>query len=152
MTANINTQNKPVMPEQAKPALKAADHPPKDIKNEQNTVRSIDSATTKKAEKATEAPKANSTNETAEEKKASKQNLDNAVKQLNNYVQSINRNLEFNIDNDSGKTVVKVIDAETDELIRQIPNEEALYIAKQLNEGLHGDSKSPGLLLIKAQA
>ena len=145
MTAHINIQNKQVMPEQAKPALKAVDHPQKDIKEEQITVRAIESAKAKKTETETEteASQVNKPKETAEEKETSKQNLDNAVKQLNTYVQSINRNLEFNIDNDSGQTVVKVIDAETDELIRQIPNEEALHIAKQLNEGLDNDPKNP---------
>ena len=152
MTANINTQNKPVMSEQAQPALKAAVHPAKDIKNNQNIVRPIESAKTKKTESEAEVSNVNNTKETAEEEKNSKESLDNAVKQLNTYVQSINRNLEFNIDNDSGQTVVKVIDSETDELIRQIPNEEALNIAKQLNEELDSDLKNTSLLLIKAQA
>jgi flagellar protein FlaG len=136
MTATIDTQNKPVMPEQLMPALKAADHPSNDIKNEQNNVHSIESAKTNQAE----------------EKETSEQALDAAVKQLNSYVQSINRNLEFNIDNDSGETVVKVIDSETDELIRQIPNEEALSIAKQLDQATDDHSPAAGLLLIKAQA
>ena len=138
MTANINIQNKPVMHEQLKPALKPADHPSpsKDIKNEQNNVHSIGFAKTNKAE----------------DKKTSEQALDAAVKQLNSYVQSVNRNIEFNIDNDSGKTVVKVIDSETDELIRQFPDEEALYIARQLNDASGGNSLASGLLLIKAQA
>jgi len=139
MTAIINTQNKPVMPEQLKPALKAADHPSNDIKDEQNNVHSIESAKINQAEK-------------TEEKETSEQTLDDAVKQLNSYVQSINRNLEFNIDNDSGQTVVKVIDSETDELIRQIPNEEALSIAKQLDGVSDDNSQASGLSLIKAQA
>lgn len=136
MTATINTQNTPVMPEQLKPALKAADHPFKGINNEQNNVHSIESAKTNKAE----------------QKGTSGQALDAAVKQLNSYAQSINRSLEFNIDTDSGETVVKVIDSETDELIRQIPNEEALNIAKQLDEVSGDDPQASGLLLIKAQA
>ena len=136
MTATINTQNQPVMPEQHKPALKAVDHPFKSIKNEQNNVHSIGSAKTNKAE----------------EKETSEQALDAAVKQLNSYAQSINRNLEFNVDTDSGQTVVKVIDSETDELIRQIPNEEALTIAKQLDEVSGDNPHASGLLLRKAQA
>ena len=136
MTAPINIQSKPVMPEQHTPALKAVDHPSNDIKNEQNNVHSIESAKTNQAE----------------EKVTSEQALDAAVKQLNSYVQSINRNLEFNIDKDSGQTVVKVIDSETDELIRQIPNEEALSIAKQLDQVTDDHSPAAGLLLIKAQA
>ena len=124
------------MPEQLKPALKAADHPSNDIKNEQNNVHSIESAKTNQAE----------------EKETSEQALDDAVKQLNSYVQSINRNIEFNIDNDSGQTVVKVIDSETDELIRQFPDDEALSIAKHLNETSGDTSQVSGLLLIQAQA
>ncbi len=71
---------------------------------------------------------------------------------MNSYVQSINRNLEFNIDNDSGKTVVKVIDADTEELIRQIPDDEALSIAKQIDEQLDRSSENHGLLLTKIHA
>ena len=136
MTAPINIQNKLVMPEQHTPALKAVGHPSNDIKNEQNNVHSIESA---------------KTNQT-EEKETSEQALNAAVKQLNSYVQSINRNLEFNIDSDSGETVVKVIDSQTDELIRQIPNEEALNIAKQLDGVSDDNSQASGLSLIKAQA
>jgi len=140
MTATINTQNQPVMPEQHKPALKAVDHPFKSIKNEQNNVHSIESA------------KTNKPINKAEEKESSEQALDAAVKQLNSYAQSINRNLEFNVDTDSGQTVVKVIDSKTDELIRQIPNEEALNIAKQLDGVPDDDPQASGLLLINAQA
>ncbi|MCF6252465.1 MAG: flagellar protein FlaG [Methylococcaceae bacterium] len=153
MTANINIQNKPAMPELAKPVLKAVDHPSKDIKEEpQKTIRPIDSAKTEKSDKKADISKVDKAEETAEEQEASEQALGDAVKQLNSYVQSINRNLEFNIDKDSGQTVVKVIDAETDEMIRQIPNEEALKIAKQLDISLKDGSKSSELLLIRAKA
>jgi len=152
MTENINIQNKLVMPELVKPASKAVGHPSNKIKEEKNTVQPIHSAEKEKSEKITDASNKNKIEETAEEKEASEQALDSAVKQLNSYVQSINRNLEFNIDNDSGKTVVKVIDAETDELIRQIPNEEALIIARQLDTGLDDDTQESKLFLIRAKA
>ena len=139
------------MPEQVKTALKTAAHPSKDIKDEATTVRSLDPAETKKSEQKTDASKVNKTKETAKQKETSEQAIGNAVSQLNTYVQSINRNLEFNIDTDSGQIVVKVVDSETDEVIRQIPNEEALYIAKQLDEGLK-DNSEPGIFLIKARA
>jgi len=152
MTENINIQNKLVMPELVKPASKVVGHPSNKIKEEKNTVQPIHSAEKEKSEKITDASNKNKIEETAEEKEASEQALDSAVKQLNSYVQSINRNLEFNIDNDSGKTVVKVIDAETDELIRQIPNEEALIIARQLDTGLDDDTQESKLFLIRAKA
>lgn len=54
------------------------------------------------------------------------QQLQEKVAQLNDYVQHLNRNLQFSVDEQSGTTVVKVIDAETDELVRQIPVQEVL--------------------------
>lgn len=60
--------------------------------------------------------------------------LEQAVAQLNDYVQNSERKLEFSMDVDSGKTVVKVFDANSDELIRQMPNEEALELAQRLSQ------------------
>ncbi len=134
------------MPEQAKPVLKAVGHPSKDIKQEQKTVRSIAPTKTEDISATT------TTKKMGAAKDSSKLSLDSAVKQLNSYVQSVNRNLEFKIDKDSGRIVVKVIDAETDELIRQIPNEEALNIAKQLDQGLMGNNADSGIFLIKERA
>ncbi len=61
-------------------------------------------------------------------------NLESAVSQLNDYVQSIQRSLSFSIEESTGRTVVKVFDSQTDELIRQIPPEETLKIAAALQE------------------
>ena len=55
-----------------------------------------------------------------------------AVQDLNDYAQSLNRDLHFSIDEDSGQTVVKVLDHESGEVIRQIPSEELLAIARNL--------------------
>jgi flagellar protein FlaG len=49
-------------------------------------------------------------------------------------------NLQFTIDKDSGKTIVKVVDSETSEVIRQIPSEELLALARSM-------SKTEGLLI-----
>ena len=61
--------------------------------------------------------------------------INEAVRVLNEQIQSVQRELHFSVDEDSGKTVIKVIDLSTREVIRQIPNEEALGVAKTLNEG-----------------
>lgn len=53
-----------------------------------------------------------------------------AVRQMNDYIQTVNRDLSFSVDELSGKTVIKVIDAETKEVIRQIPPEEILALAR----------------------
>lgn len=55
-----------------------------------------------------------------------------AVEDIEKYVQSVRRNLEFSIDEASGKVVVKVIASETGEVVRQLPSAEALKIADSL--------------------
>jgi len=61
--------------------------------------------------------------------------LDAAVQEINQNTQVIQRELHFNVDEDSGQTVIKVVDLSTKEVIRQIPNEEALSFARKLSEG-----------------
>lgn len=60
--------------------------------------------------------------------------LKEAVSKLNDYVQNIRRNLSFSVEESTGLTVVKVYDAETDELIRQIPSEDTLRLAEAIHE------------------
>jgi flagellar protein FlaG len=57
------------------------------------------------------------------------QELQSAVKKLNDYVQNIQRTLSFMVEETTGITVVQVFDTETDELIRQIPAEETIKLA-----------------------
>lgn len=42
--------------------------------------------------------------------------------------------LQFSIDDDTGKTIVRVSDAQTGEIIRQIPSKELLEIARSLDK------------------
>ncbi|HEB55741.1 MAG TPA: flagellar protein FlaG [Gammaproteobacteria bacterium] len=65
----------------------------------------------------------------------SKDSIEEAVKEINKFVESTQSELQFSLDEDSGKTVIKVLDSSTRELIRQIPSEEALRLARQLREG-----------------
>ena len=60
--------------------------------------------------------------------------LQAAVSKLNDYVQNLRRTLSFSIEESTGRTVIKVYDAETDELIRQIPPEETIKLAEQISE------------------
>ena len=64
----------------------------------------------------------------------SDEQVKDAVSKLNEYVQSTERTLDFQMDEDSGKTVIKVFDKASSELIRQIPNELALELAQNLND------------------
>ncbi|MND87846.1 flagellar protein FlaG [compost metagenome] len=60
--------------------------------------------------------------------------LNHAVKQISEFVLSAKRNLEFSIDDASGKVVVKVVDSENGDVIRQLPSEAALKLAQSLND------------------
>ena len=63
-----------------------------------------------------------------------------AVSKLNAYVQKTQRDLDFQIDEESGETVIRVYDRISAKLVRQIPDEAALELAKKLN------SEEPSLL------
>lgn len=79
----------------------------------------------------------NEANEAAQSdaaKSQSKGSVETAVTKVNDYVQSIQRDLHFSVDEDLEKTVVKVIDGSSGELIRQIPEEVFLELARKLNE------------------
>jgi flagellar protein FlaG len=60
--------------------------------------------------------------------------LSAAVKKINESMPPSAQSLEFSIDEDSKDIVVKVIDQSTREVVRQIPSEEALEIAKSLDK------------------
>lgn len=60
--------------------------------------------------------------------------LDQAVDKLNDFVQNLQRDLQFSVDEKSGEMVVKVIDTTSQKVIRQIPSEDALKLARSLME------------------
>lgn len=69
----------------------------------------------------------------------SAEELNTAVATLNKAMQQSNQNLEFSVDTDTKKVVVKMVDTSTGKLIRQFPSEETLAISRgieQLQQGL----------------
>lgn len=56
-----------------------------------------------------------------------------AVQNLNKMIKALSPDLEFSVDEDSNRTIVKVVDQQTQEVIRQFPTKEALEIAKALD-------------------
>lgn len=62
--------------------------------------------------------------------KEMQENVEAAVKQMNEYIQSTQRDLSFSYDKSSGETVVKVLDRGTQQVIRQIPDETFLKLAR----------------------
>jgi flagellar protein FlaG len=57
-----------------------------------------------------------------------------AVKHINASMPAAAQSLEFSIDEDSKETIVKIVDQNTKEVVRQIPSVEALAIAKSLDK------------------
>lgn len=70
----------------------------------------------------------------ADHTEANRQQVEDAVKAVNEFIKPLNNSLQFNIDDDTGKTVVKVVDMATKEVIRQFPSEEMLSIAKAIDK------------------
>lgn len=56
------------------------------------------------------------------------------VKELNTAMKVVNTNLSFSYDSVTKRTVVRVTDAQTNEVIRQIPSEEMLRISERITE------------------
>ncbi len=64
--------------------------------------------------------------------------LEEAVQAIQDYVDSLGRDLNFAVDEETGKVVVKVFRQSDGKLIRQIPSEELLNVARHTTgpEGL----------------
>jgi flagellar protein FlaG len=56
-----------------------------------------------------------------------------AVAALNRAAKALNNSVQLSLDSGSGRAVVRVIDSETGQLIRQIPSEEALELRRALD-------------------
>lgn len=54
--------------------------------------------------------------------------------QIESYLRANGRDLQFSVDSETGQTVVTVRDKSTGEVIRQIPNAEALRISRALGQ------------------
>ena len=75
--------------------------------------------------------------------------IEAAVSELSGFVQTNKRQLSFSVDEGSNKQVVKVIDAESGDIIRQIPTEEVLKLSERLQELQLDVGKVVGLLFNK---
>ena len=56
--------------------------------------------------------------------------IEAVARQLESFMKRVSRSLEFHVDDASGRMVCSVRDAQTGDLIRQIPNEEVLRLAE----------------------
>jgi flagellar protein FlaG len=65
---------------------------------------------------------------------ASREDVEAAVATIQDFVQTVRRDLNFSLEENSGRVVVKVTDSGSGDVIRQIPSEEALQLAENLSE------------------
>jgi len=72
--------------------------------------------------------------EEAEKKKVSEDEIDEAIRDLEKFSNYFQTHLNFSKDEMTGTTVIKIINSETDEIIRQIPSEEILKIASKMQD------------------
>ncbi len=68
-----------------------------------------------------------------------------ATNAISSFVQNVSRELKFDIDDQTGRTVITVMDQSTEQVIRQIPAEEVLALAKVLSEA--PEPKTRGILI-----
>ena len=102
-------------------------------------------------------PRNESTERAAPQAEVSREFAQELATRIFSHINIQNRSLSFQVSQESGKTVVLVIDTDTDEIVRQIPSEELLRIARVIDELI--DQRAAGSesfdaigLLIKAQA
>ena len=69
-----------------------------------------------------------------------KEDVQAAVEQMKDFAQVMSRQLQFDVDDDSGRTVVRVLDKESGDVIRQIPSEEVLALARHMKELMEAES------------
>jgi flagellar protein FlaG len=79
------------------------------------------------------------------QQKPSAEQLKQAVENINRAMRLSGRDLEFSLDTEASRVVVKMTDSETGEVIRQIPSEETLAISRSIGEFQQG-------LLLRQQA
>lgn len=60
--------------------------------------------------------------------------LESVAQNLQDFVGEMNKGLEFSVDKDSGRDVIKVIDRKSGDLIKQYPTEEVLDLVSKLSE------------------
>jgi flagellar protein FlaG len=64
--------------------------------------------------------------------------IESVTRQIDSFLRSMNKSLQFRLDESTGRMIVSICDSETGEVIRQVPGEEALRIAQDLENRLSG--------------
>lgn len=79
------------------------------------------------------------------EQRPSAEQLKNVVDNINKMLKQADKNLEFSVDESTNRQVVKLVDKETGDVVRQFPSEEVLAISRAIDQVQQG-------LLLKQKA
>lgn len=63
-----------------------------------------------------------------------REQLEKVAQQLQDFLGEMNRSLQFQVDEDSGRDVIKVLDKSTGDVIKQYPTEEVLSLVSRMSE------------------
>lgn len=64
----------------------------------------------------------------------STQEVERATRDIAEYIQTVNRSLQISVEKDIGTTIITVIDKATEEVVRQIPSEDVVALARYLSQ------------------
>lgn len=102
------------------------------VKNSPSAVQPTDEVQTDKL--ATEAAMKMNDSEQQDKGLMTSEQLEKVAQKLQDFVGEMNKGLEFSVDKDSGRDVIKVIDKNSGDLIKQYPTEEVLDLVAKLSE------------------
>lgn len=107
--------------------------PPKNDQESGGTVSALASA---RAPVTAQLPEQNDQDNTLSKQndQGNKQQVSNAFKEISSFFQKVHSSLEFKLDDGSGKMIMQIMDTDTNKVIRQIPSEDVLRLAKRLDD------------------
>ena len=81
------------------------------------------------------------------EKEQEQEAIEEVASKLQDFVNLIDKKLQFSVDEDSGRQVVRVTDKLSGDVIRQIPSEEVLRLARNLSDLAETANRSGKLIV-----
>ena len=72
-----------------------------------------------------------------------REKLDELVEKLNSRVNVAHRNVQFAVDDSTGRTVITLSDSQSGEVIRQIPSDAVLRLVERLSGATSDSERSP---------
>src|SRR5689334_6816726 len=68
-----------------------------------------------------------------DKREAKADEVNKAVKDIQDFVSTVTTDLRFTVDKETGRTIVSVVDSKTQQVVRQIPSEEIMKIARNID-------------------